>query len=172
MSQAGQIHTLDENELKHHRKGKNAPYSPRQRDTPILSEKFPFAFSSLLSPVAIQRAVINDIGGESYFRLTSSRGTLESDVGAVIDLLGNITNPSHTSQRAIVQMTSPTINRAKHWMDIHVEKRRYAQPIQHASDRSTQRPSFRIRVPRALLLHHAFHRQQSIICLPTPPPPT
>lgn len=113
MALAGRIHPLDENELKQLRKGRHAIYGPRQWDTPILSEELPFTFSSLHSPVAIQKALTNETGGENYFRLTSSHGTLENDVTAVVDLLGNITDPNYSSQEAIVQMTSPTINRAK-----------------------------------------------------------
>ncbi|KAL7773411.1 hypothetical protein CFE70_003375 [Pyrenophora teres f. teres 0-1] len=115
MALGGLIHPLHENELKHLRKENDGIYGPRQWDTPFLSEKLPFTFFSLPSPVAIQKAIRNDIGGENYFRFTSSYGSSAEDAAAIIELLDNITNPRFTSPGAIVQMTSPSINHAKHW---------------------------------------------------------
>ncbi|KAA8618979.1 hypothetical protein PtrSN002B_005635 [Pyrenophora tritici-repentis] len=115
MALGGLVHPLHENELKHLRKKKVGIYGPRQWDTPFLSEKLPFTFSSLLSPVAIQKVIRNDIGGENYFRFTSSYGSSLDDTAAIIELLDNITNPRFTSPGAVVQMTSPSINCTKNW---------------------------------------------------------
>jgi len=116
MALGGLVHPLHENELKPLRKEKDGTYGPRQWDIPFLSEKLPFTFSSLPRPANIQRVLQNDIGGGNYFRFTALRDTPEENAAAIIDLLGNITNPRFASQGAIVQMASPTINYAKHWM--------------------------------------------------------
>lgn len=102
------VRPLNEKVLKPLRK-QGKVYQGSEWASPILTGQLPL--DNPPNAKQIKSILMNEIGAKNSFHFVPTRGTLETDARAIVDLLNNIENPSYNTSGAILNMVSPTFER-------------------------------------------------------------